>query len=107
MSEFIVHEKALVFCSHLGSAEPTTTNPRVKINGMEAAMVPAPYKISGCLLPPPNAGNGPCVSAIWKGGSVRVLSNHMPFVLANSSATCAPTGTELQIILTQLRVKAS
>lgn len=107
MSAFIVHKGALVFCSHLGTADPVLTNTRVKINGMEAAMLPVPYKVSGCVMPPPIAGNGPCVIGMWNSGSIRVRSLGLPFVLANSGSNCLPTSTPLVVLVTQFRVKAT
>lgn len=102
----IVHTGAVVTCSHGGQASPTVSNPRVKLNGMEAAMAPIPYKVVGCALPPPPGGNGPCVTGTWTTQSVRVKSNQMAFVLSDSMSTCAPTATPMMILGTQFRVKA-
>jgi hypothetical protein len=58
-------------------------------------------------MPPPPSGNGPCVSAMWMppSAALRVRSNSMAVLLSTSQATCAPTGTPLQITTTQMRVK--
>jgi len=104
MPGFLLHQGATVLCGHAGQAQPTVVNPRVTVNGMPTVLQTAPYTIAGCALPPPPAGNGPCVTAQYVTGSVRVLSNGMPFLLLDSQAICVPTGTPLQTVVTQTRV---
>ena len=65
---------------------------------------PTPYLVAGCTLPPPTAANGPCVTAQWVTGAVRVLAGGTPVLLATSQAICAPTGTPLIVSATQTRV---
>jgi hypothetical protein len=55
-------------------------------------------------MPPPTAGNGPCVTAQWVTGATRVTSNGQTLLLLDSQAICAPTGTPLMIVMTQTRV---
>ena len=57
-------------------------------------------------MPPPPAGNGPCVTAQWLVGTMRVMSNGQPMVVQSSQAICVPTGTPLMIVMTQTRVSA-
>jgi hypothetical protein len=66
----------------------------------------APYVVAGCTLPPPPGANGPCVTATWLTGTTRVLSNGQPLVVQSSQAICAPTGTPLLILFTQIRASA-
>ena len=65
----------------------------------------APYVVAGCALPP-NAG-GPCVTAQWVTSATRVLSGGVPLLLQDSQSVCAPTGTPLSVVVTQVRVKGS
>src|SRR5450755_551850 len=104
MPGFLVHVGATVLCSHAGQATPTAPNPRVLVSGQPTVTVSAPYVVAGCAMPPPPAGNGPCVTAQWLMGSTRVLSNGQPLVLFDSLAICVPTGTPLMIVVTQTRV---
>jgi hypothetical protein len=106
MPGFLLHVGAQVTCSHAGQAQPTAPNPRVAVSGQPTVLLSMPYVIAGCTMPPPTAGNGPCVSAQWLTGSTRVLSNGQPLLLQSSQAICAPTGTPLLIITTQLRASA-
>ena len=48
---------------------------------MTVTTLPAPYVVAGCALPPPPAGNGPCVTAQWVTGATRVLANGVPVLL--------------------------
>lgn len=107
MPGFMLHQGATVLCSHAGQAQPTVTNPRVMVNGLPTVFMSSPYVVAGCALPPPPAANGPCVTAQFVTGSVRVLSTGQPLLLLDSQAICAPTGTPLMIIVTQTRVVAS
>ncbi len=100
-----VHVGAVVQCAHGGVAQPTVPNPRVTVSGQPILQQPMPWAVAGCTLPPPPAGNGPCVTAQWITGSVRVKSMGQPILLRDSQATCTPTGTPLTIINTQIRVK--
>jgi hypothetical protein len=99
MPGFLLHQGATVLCAPAGQAQPTAVNPRVP-----TVFQTAPYMVAGCALPPPPAANGPCVTAQYVTGSVRVLSNGMPLLLLDSQALCAPTGTPLQTVVTQTRV---
>jgi hypothetical protein len=105
MPGFLLHQGATVLCLHAGQAQPMVVNPRVKVSGQPIVTQTAVYTIAGCTLPPPIAANGPCVTAQWITAATRVRANNMPVLLQDSQAICAPTGTGLQVIVTQVRVK--
>ncbi|HEX6899523.1 MAG TPA: hypothetical protein VF789_07420 [Thermoanaerobaculia bacterium] len=100
----LLHVGATVLCAHGGQAQPTVPNPRVTVSGMPTVTMAAPYVVAGCAMPPPTAGNGPCVTAQWITGALRITSNGQPLLLLDSQAICAPTGTPLIIAATQMRV---
>lgn len=104
MAAPLVHFGATVLCSHAGQATPTAPNPRVLVSGQPTVLLSTPYVVAGCVLPPPAAGNGPCVTAQWVTGAVRVTSNGVPVVLQTSQALCAPTANPLIVAVTQTRV---
>ncbi|HEY2236628.1 MAG TPA: hypothetical protein VGK01_24370 [Candidatus Angelobacter sp.] len=106
MPGFLVHVGAQVLCAHGGQAQPTAPNPRVTVSGQPTVLMTTPYVVAGCALPPPTAGNGPCVTAQWLSGTTRVTSNGQPLLVQSSQAICAPTGTPLMIVVTQTRVTA-
>jgi hypothetical protein len=106
MPGFLVHVGAQVLCSHGGQAQPTVPDPRVLVSGQPTVSIAAPYVIAGCAFPPPPAANGPCVTGQWLSGTTRVLSNGQPLVVQTSGSVCAPTGTPLLIVATQMRVSA-
>lgn len=105
MPGFLLHVGAMVQCVHGGMAQPTAPNPRVKVSGQPTVLQPMPYTVAGCVFPPPPAANGPCITAQWILGSLRLKSNGMPLLLQDSQAICAPTGTPLMISVVQPRVK--
>jgi hypothetical protein len=98
---------ATVLCAHAGQAQPTAPNPRVKVGGQMIVTLPTLYTIAGCTMPPPPAGNGPCVTAQFVSSAVRVRAGGQPVLLQDSQAICAPTGTPLNIVVTQARVKGT
>ena len=104
MPGFLVHVGATVTCSHGGQAQPTVPNPRVTVMGQPTVALTAPYVVAGCAFPPPPAANGPCVTAQFLTGTVRVTSMGQPLLVTSSQAVCAPTGTPLIIAVTQTRV---
>jgi hypothetical protein len=104
MPGFLLHVGATVLCSHAGQAQATVPNPRVLVSGQPTVLLPGPWVVAGCAMPPPPAGNGPCVTAQFMTSATRVLSNGLPLLLLDSQAICVPTGTPLMIVLTQPRV---
>ena len=100
----ILHLGATVLCLHAGQAVPVTTNPRVLVMGQPVATLTSMYTIAGCTMPPPTAGNGPCVTAQFVTSATRVLAGGVPVLLLDSQAVCVPTGTPLLITVTQTRV---
>lgn len=103
MPGFLLHLGATVLCMHGGQAQPTVPNPRVLVDGQPIVTQPLPYVVAGCPFVPPG-GNGPCVTAQWIMGATRVFAGGAPVLLQSSQAVCAPTGTPLNIIVTQTRV---
>lgn len=92
---------------HAGQAQPFTTNERVKVNGQHIVTQFNSYSVSGCTLPPPPNGNGPCVSAQWTSAATRVKASNIPVLTTDSQAVCTPTGTGLNILMTLIKVKAT
>lgn len=105
MPGFLLHVGALVQCMHGGMAQPTAPNPRVKVMGQPVVTQATPYVIAGCSFPPPPVANGPCVTANWVMGALRVKTMGMPVLLQDSQAVCVPTGTGLIVSVVQMRVK--
>jgi hypothetical protein len=106
MPGFILHLGATVICSHGGQAQPTAPNPRVLVSGQPIVTQAPPYVVAGCAFVPPG-GNGPCVTAKWVVGATRVLATGVPVIVQTSMAICTPTGTPLNILVTQTRVMAT
>src|SRR6202008_3175717 len=98
-----LHQGAVVFCAHAGQAMPTSPFPRVKVAGQPVVVQPVPWTVAGCILPP--VAGGPCVTASFLTGALRVKAGGMPVLLQDSQAICAPTGTPLTAAVVQPRVK--
>lgn len=105
MPGFLLHSGATVLCAHGGQALPTVPNPRVRVAGQPVTTQPTPYTVAGCPFVPPAAG--PCVTAQWVVGALRVLAGGQPVLLQSSVAVCAPTGTPLNVVATQTRVRGT
>jgi hypothetical protein len=104
MPGFLLHSGATVLCAHAGQAQPTSPNPRVKVSGQPVVTQAAPYTVAGC---PFNVSGAPvpCVTAQWVTAAIRVRAGGLPVLLQDSQAICAPNGTPLSIVMTQVRVK--
>ncbi|MGH9832638.1 MAG: PAAR-like protein [Blastocatellia bacterium] len=107
MPGFLLHQGATVLCSHAGQATPVVVNPRVKVGGQAIVTQTGAYTVSGCSMPPPPNGNGPCVTAQWITAATRVRAGGAPVLLQDSQSTCVPTGTPLTVTVTQTRVKGT
>jgi hypothetical protein len=105
MAGNLVQQGATVLCAHAGQAQPSVPSPRVSLSGSPAICLPPPWTIAGCPFPP-NSG-GPCATAMWSVGTVRVTSMGQPLVVSTGSATCVPTGVPLNVVVTQVRVTAT
>jgi hypothetical protein len=105
MPGYLLHQSATVLCMHGGQAQATVPNPRVKVSSMMTVQLPNPWVVAGC---PFVSGSNPlpCVTASWVTSALRVKSGGMPLLLQDSQSVCAPNGTGVNIIVTQLRVKA-
>ncbi|RAO78108.1 hypothetical protein [Dyella jiangningensis] len=106
MPGFLLHVGATVLCSHAGQAQAMTPNPRVAVSGQPTVTLAGPWVVAGCALPPPPAANGPCVTAQFVTAATRVTSNGQPLLCFDSQAICAPTGTPLLIVASQMRASA-
>jgi hypothetical protein len=102
---YLIQQGATVLCLHGGQAQPTAANPRVKLGGQATLQQPQPWTVSGCAKPTPPPPP-PCVTAQWLTAATRVRSGGLPLLLQDSQALCTPTGTGLNVVVTQLRVKA-
>jgi hypothetical protein len=102
----LLHQGATVLCSHTGQVTPGAVIAQVTVSGQSVVSVPTPWTVAGCTLPPPTAANGPCVTASWMTPATRVTALGQPLLLADSQATCAPTATPVQVVVTQTRVVA-
>jgi hypothetical protein len=107
MPGFLLHSGAKVLCLHTGQAQPVATDLHVKVGGQPVVVQSNAYTIAGCTLPPPTAGNGPCVTATWLTAATRVRAGGVPLLLQDSQALCAPSGTGLNVMVTQVRVKGT
>src|ERR1700749_755879 len=103
MPGFLLHVGSQVLCAHGGQAQPTMPNPRVLVSGQPVVPMSGPWVVAGCALPPPPAANGPCVTAMWLTGTVRVLATGQPILMLISQSICAPTGTPLVPVTAQPR----
>jgi hypothetical protein len=103
----LLHVGATLICAHAGQAQPTVPNPRVLVSAQPTVTQPGPWVVTGCSMPPPPGGNGPCVTATFVTGSVRVLSLAQPLLLMDSVSIAVPTGTPLTPVVVQPRVIAT
>jgi len=106
MPGYLLDQSATVLCMHGGQARATTPNPRVKISGQPTMQQPNPWTIAACPFTTPAGSPLPCVTAQWTTAATRVKSGGMPLLLQDSQAVCAPNGTGVNIVVTQMRVKA-
>ena len=89
-------------CAHGGQAMPTVPSPRVSCaEGMPTVLVPA--AVDGRRLPGVPPPVPPCVTAQWVLGTVRVTSYGQPLVIDGGVAICAPGGTPLLPMVTQVQ----
>lgn len=103
---YILHQGATVLCTHGGQAQATVTNPRVKVGGQMIVTQAAPWSIAGC---PFNVSGSPvpCITAQWTTAALRVKAGGQPVLMQDSQAICPPNGTPVNIVVTQVRAKAT
>ena len=105
MPGFLIQQGATVLCVHGGQAMPGAPNPAVTLDAMPSYLLPDPWTVAGCpgipAVPIP-----PCATAQWVVGTTRVTSFGQPLLVQSSEAICAPNGTPLLPLVTQMRVVA-
>ena len=106
MPGFLLHQGATVLCLHGGQGQATVPNPRVKVGGQMTVQQPNPWTVAGCPFTVPPGSPLPCLTAQWVTAATRVTSGGLPLLLQDSQAVCVPNGTGVNIVVTQLRVKA-
>ncbi len=106
MSGNLIHQGALIFCSHFpGAATPDEVSTRVTLSGQALVTVGMQYTVSGCAL---NGTNSPpCTKASWTMGASRVTSENRPVAIDSGQSLCAPSFARLDPRFFQQRVTAS
>ena len=104
MPGFLLHQGATVLCMHGGQAQPAAPNPRVKVGGQMIVTQSVTYTVAGCPFNVSGAPS-PCVTAQWVMAATRVKAGGVPVLLQDSQVVCAPNGTGVNILVTQVRVK--
>jgi hypothetical protein len=104
MGAFAVQMGATVICAHAGQAMPTVPSTRVLLGNQPAITLSSPWTVAGCGL---TGSAPPCATAQFVVGTIRVTANGTPLVIQTGTSTCVPTGTPLQVLVTQLRVSAT
>jgi hypothetical protein len=104
MPGYVLHDGAMVQCTHLADATPMAPSQHVFVDGNAAVTQIGPYRVTNC---PNNPGvPSPCVIATWTSAATRVRSFGQPLVLTDSTSTSVPNGTPLEVTKSQTRVKA-
>lgn len=97
---------ATITCLHGGTATAVTSSLRVKADSQAIILQTTSYTVAGCSLTPPPPKPF-CATAQFTSGATRVTSDSTPVLLADSQATCATTGTGVQVATTQTRVQGT
>jgi hypothetical protein len=106
MPGYLLHLGATVLCAHApGQAQPVVTNPRVKVSSQPIVTQTSQYMIAGCALT--GTTSPPCATAQWITAALRVRAGGVPVLLQDSQSICVPTGTPLNVVVTQVRVKGT
>lgn len=105
MPGFLLHMGATVLCMHAGQAQPTSSNPRVKVSGQPVVTQSNSYSVAGCPFVTPGGTPQPCLTGQFVSAATRVRAGGVPVLLQDSQAVCAPNGTGVNILVTQVRVK--
>ena len=106
MPGYLLHLGATVLCAHVpGQAQPVVTNPRVSVSSQPIVTQTSQYVIAGCGLT--GTVNPPCATAQWITAAFRVRAGGVPVLLQDSQSICVPTGTPLNVVVTQVRVKGT
>ena len=94
------------FCAGLDLRELGSTGDNLKGGSDEPTGNPfaALWRMTKPVI---GAINGPCVTGQWITAATRILAGGQPVLLQDSQAICTPTGTGLQVVVTQPRVRAT
>jgi hypothetical protein len=119
MPGFLLHVGAAVQCFHeMGVVTTVTTQPRVRVSGMDVATVANVYQVLGCLFQvatPAGPKPQPCVTVKWAMPAAQVKVMGLPVLLnavpgsGPGSGVCLPIEAlpqgQPKVALMQLRVQ--
>jgi hypothetical protein len=105
MPGYICHLGATVICAHAGQAMPTSTVAKVRVANQPVTNMTSTYSVTGCALTGTTVP--PCATAMFTVAATRVRAGGAPVLIQSGVSTCIPTGTPLQVLVTQVRVKAT
>ena len=103
----IVHAGADIGCSHPmpSQAKPNLVAGRVTVSGQVVVTIDAQYRVEGC--PNPSSSGGPCATARWLGGAIRVRVLGKAVAIETGLSVCTPTPGPMTPRLVQKRVIAT
>ena len=112
MPGLLLHVGITALCPHGGTVSVVPSQTRVVVGGQPVATIGDQFPIAGCPFQVPvGAGTKPqpCIKVQWIVAATRVMVNHQPALLADSSGLCQsaeqiPQGPP-NVTVTQLRAK--
>ena len=84
----ILHSDAFANCPHMAPLKIIAASPRVRVSGMNAAVLTDQGLVTGCPFTVPPAKPQPCVTTKWIVGATRVTSNGVPLLINPCVAIC-------------------
>ncbi|WOJ90437.1 hypothetical protein RZS28_03840 [Methylocapsa polymorpha] len=102
---YLLDATSQLLCAHGGKAQPAAPAARVRVSGQPVVIQSTAYAVAGCALT--GTPNPPCATAQFVSAATRVTSMNQPVLLQDSQSQCAPTGTPLSVLVTQIRVKGT
>jgi len=111
MPGYILTTASQVICTHGGMAVLTTSNTKIKVDGMPALLESDIHSVVGCPFTVPPSKPQPCIKIEWMAGATLCKSNGTGVLIKTSIGKCISAEGATQglasIIQTQMKAKAT
>ena len=111
MPGYILTTASIITCTHGGMVSLTTSNSKVKVDGMPALLESDIHTVAGCVFTIPGPKPQPCVRVEWMAGATMCKGDGTAVLTQSSVGKCISADGITQglaiVLQTQMKAKAT
>ena len=111
MPGYILTTASSITCTHGGQATLTTSNTKLKVDGVPALLVSDIHSVAGCPFTVPGPKPQPCIRIEWEAGAMMCKVEGTAVLVKSSIGKCISAEGATQglaiVAMTQMKAKAN